>query len=74
MCATDVGMVTCYSFFVFSMQGILCHISYLIIHPTILFATAGACIYIHEPKNKWQWLQAITMQDSLYFSKIGKKS
>lgn len=54
MCATDVGMVTCYSFFVFSMQGILCHMSYLIIYPTILFATAGACIYIHEPKNKWQ--------------------
>lgn len=41
-------------FFVFSMLGILCPMSYLIIYLTILFGTAGACVYIHEPKNKWQ--------------------
>lgn len=41
-------------FFVFSMQGILCPMSYLIIYLTILFATVGACVYIHEPNNKWQ--------------------
>lgn len=41
-------------FFVFSMQGILCPMSYLIIYLTILFAIAGAWFYVHEPKNKWQ--------------------
>lgn len=53
-------------FFVFSMQGILCPMSYLIIYLTILFAIAGAWFYVTEPKNKWQCkIHCIFFQDRL---------